>query len=255
MEAQNENPFAVVTGASTGIGLELARQFAMNGFDLIIASDSEAIFEAQDELLEYGTNVECLETNLATYNGVELLAKAIRNFGRPLDAIAINAGVSVGGPFHETNLRNEINLINLNVISAVHLTKCILQDMYDNGHGKILFTSSINATMPAPDEAVYAGSKAFISSFAEAIRNEAREHGVSVTMLQPEAIEEGSEEKFEHDPADVARQAFEALMAGQESVFSASLKAKLQGWAMKFLPEGAKATLHRKISELGSAKH
>ena len=132
MGAQHQNPFAVVTGASDGIGFELARQFAINGHDLIIASNSETIFEVQDELLEYGTNVECLKINLATYHGVELLAQAIRNFGRSIDALAINAGAGAEGAFHQTNLRQEINLINLNVISALHLTKRILPEMYAN---------------------------------------------------------------------------------------------------------------------------
>lgn len=268
MDMENERPFAVVTGASTGIGFELAKQFVLHGYDLIIASGSEAIFEAQDDLLQYGTNVECIEVNLATYSGVELLYKAIKNFGKPLDAIAINAGIGVGGPFNETELRNEINLINLNVISAVHLTKCILQDMYDQGYGKILYTSSITATMPAPFESVYGGSKAFISSFAEAIRVEARDHGVSVTVLMPgptdtnffhraglDNTQVGPEGKLENDPADVARQGFEALMAGKESVYAASLMTKIQGWAYKLLPDQAKAALHKRMSEPGSANH
>lgn len=255
-------PFAVITGASTGIGFELAKQFAQNGFDLLIASDSEAILEAQDSLEEFGTDIECMEVNLATYMGVELLTKAVRSYKRPVDALVINAGVGVGGEFVTTKLREEINLINLNVISAVHLTKNLLKDMYEEGKGRILFTSSVAATMPAPFEAVYGASKAFINSFADGIRNEAKDHGISVTILMPGPTNTnffhrahldntyvGEEGKFDNDPADVAKQGYEALMSGTDRVFAASLKTKIQGWASRVLPERLKANFHRKMSE------
>ena len=255
-------PFAVVTGASTGIGYELAKQFAQNGFDLLLASDSEAILEVQDTLEEFGTDIECMEVNLATHNGVELLTKAIRSYDRPVDVLAINPGVGVGGEFVTTKLREEINLINLNIISAVHLTKNMLKDMYENGQGKILFTSSVTTAMPAPCEAVYGASKAFLNSFADAIRNEAKDHGVTVTILMPEPTNTnffhranrdhssvGSEGKLETDPVDIARQGFEAVMAGADRVFAASLKTKLQGWATRILPERIKANFHRKMPE------
>lgn len=264
MEETSEQmrPFAVITGASTGIGFELARQFAQNGFDLLIASNSEAILDAQDELEVFGTDVECIEVNLATYKGVEILTETVKSYRRPVDVLVINAGVGIGGDFLDTNLREEINLINLNVISAVHLTKNLLGDMYDNGSGKILYTSSISSVMPSPFEAVYGASKAFISAFAESIRNEAKDHGVTVTILMPgptntnffhrahmDNTQVGSEGKFENDPVDVARQGYEAVMSGAESVFAASLVTKIQGWASKVLPERFKASYHRKMSE------
>lgn len=247
-------PFAVITGASTGIGLELAHQFAQNGFDILIASASEEILEAQDELEAYGTDVECIEVDLATYNGVELLTKAIKSYNRPVDALAINAGVGVGGDFTETSLKEEISMINLNAISAVHLTKNLLPDMYENRSGRIMYTSSIASVMPSPFEAVYAATKAFITSFAEGIRNEAKDHGVTVTILMPGAnnTKVGSEGKYDNEPSEVARQGFEAMMNGEERVFAASFKMKIQGWASKVLPEKFKASYHRKLSEPGS---
>lgn len=262
-ESQEETrPFAVITGASTGIGFELAKQFAENGFDLLIASNSEAILEAQDDLEVYGTDVECIEVNLGTYRGVQILTETIRGYNRPVDVLCINAGVGVGGDFMETSLREEINLINLNVISAVHLTKNILADMYEQGFGKILYTSSISSVMPSPFEAVYGSSKAFLSAFAESIRNEAKDRGVSVTIMMPgptntnffhrahmDNTSVGQDGKYENDPAEVARQGFEAVMNGAESVFAASLKTKIQGWASKVLPERFKASYHRKMSE------
>jgi short-subunit dehydrogenase len=263
-----QKPLSVVTGASMGIGFELAHQFASNGFDLIICSESENILLAQKKLQATGAQVNCVQADLASFTGVEDLAEAIRQDGRPLEALAINAGVGVGGDFTETELREEINLINLNIVSAVHLTKCVLKDMYQRGKGRILFTSSIASVMPAPFEAVYGASKAFLTSFAEAIRNEASDHGVSVTILMPsptntnffdraklDDTQAGSEEKYENDPRDVAKQGFDALMAGEEKVVAASLKTKLQGWASKVLPESTKANFHRKLSEPGSAKH
>lgn len=262
-----ETSFAVVTGASSGIGFELAKQFGENGYELLICSGSDKIFEAQKELEELGYRVEAVKANLASYNGVENLFKQIQSYDKPVDAIAINAGVGVGGEFVETNLREEINLINLNVVSAVHLTKRILPEMKLHHSGKILFTSSIASQMPSPFEAVYGASKAFLTSFAESIRNEAKDYGVTVTLLMPGATntnffhrahmddtKAGAEMKYENEPSEVARQGFEALMAGKESVFSESLLTKIQGRALKFLPEKFKASFHRKWSEPHSAE-
>src|SRR5689334_12282837 len=173
-------PLALVTGASSGIGYELARQFAINGFDLVINSDGERLAGAQRFLEESGTKVESVRADLATYEGVENLYRAVQSVGRPLDAAVINAGVGVGGDFLRTDLEDELNLIRLNVVSPVHLSKRILKDMLQAGRGRILFTSSIAGTMPAPFEAVYGASKAFLTSFAQAIRSELQ--GTPVTI-------------------------------------------------------------------------
>ncbi len=268
MENTWERPLVVVTGASSGIGYELAKQFAVNGFDLIIAAQSDSILEAQEALSEFEVNVYSVQANLASGKGVEKLIKRIQKLGRPVEAIAVNAGVGVGGPFLETDLKEEINMINLNVISSVHLLKRVLGFMVERGQGRVLITSSIAAVMPAPFEAVYGATKAFLLSFAEAIRNEVRDSGITVTTLMPGATNTnffhragmddtrvGSKTKFENDPVDVAREGFEALMAGREKVVSASVMTKLQGWASKILPESTKAQFHRKLSEPGSAQH
>lgn len=267
MEASTfERPFAIITGASTGIGLELAKRFAENGYDLLICSQSDEIENAQEELMSYGVNVDYVQVNLATFKGVEELFAKVDELGRDLDSLVINAGVGIGGDFTETNLNEEIALINLNNISAVHLTKRLLPKMYEQGFGKILFTASISSIMPSPFEAVYGASKAFTYSFAESIRNEAKDHGVSVTILMPgptntnffhrahmDDTKAGAKDKFTNDPAEVARQGFEALMAGKEKVVSESIVTKLQGWASQILPERIKAEFHRKMSEPGSA--
>ena len=260
----SQHPFAVVTGASSGIGFELARQFAEHGYDLLVVAESEGINPAADSLRSMGAQVEAVQADLATYDGVEQLAARIARGGRPVDAIAINAGVGVGGPFLETDLEAERNLIALNVTSVVHLAKRVLPDMVARDEGRVLFTASIAAEMPGPFEAVYAASKAFVLSFAEAIRNELKDTNLTITALQPGA----TETNFFHragmddtkvgqgrksDPATVAREGFEALMKGKDHVVAAMAKEKLQVAVGQVIPETVKAEQHRKLSEPGSA--
>lgn len=260
-----ESSFAVITGASSGIGLELAKQFGSHGFELLIASGTDEIFEAQRILEDMGIEVEAIKVNLATYAGVETLYARMQSYGKKINAIAVNAGVGVGGDFLETDLREEINMINLNVISSIHLLKKVLPDMKLRGEGKILVTSSISSQMPSPFEAVYGATKAFLTSFTESLRNELKDTGVTFTILMPGATntnffhragmddtKAGAEMKYSNDPAEVARQGFEGLMSGKERLFSESLLTKIQGYALRILPEKAKAQFHRKWSEPGS---
>jgi short-subunit dehydrogenase len=265
MDNSGARPLAVVTGASSGIGYELARQFAQNGFDLLITAEDTRIEEAARDLESLGAHVESVQSNLATYEGVEALYEHIKAAGRPVDAIAINAGVGVGGDFTEqTDLKDELNLINLNVTSTVHLAKRVLPDMRERGKGRVLFTSSIAAQTPAPFEAVYAASKAFVYNFAESVRNELKDTGVTVTALLPGPTETnffhragmddtkvGASKKA--DPADVAREGFEALMEGEYQVVAGMFKTKAQSVFAEITPETVKAEVHRSMSEPGSA--
>lgn len=205
-----------------------------------------------------------MQVDLSTPQGVETLYQKIQATGRPVDAIAINAGMGLGGDFAEqTDLQDEIKLINLNVVSTVHLAKLVVKDMVARGSGRILFTSSIAVRLPGAFQAVYNGSKAFVQSFAEAIRNELKDTGVSVTALQPGP----TDTNFFHragmddtnvgagpkdDPAQVAKQGFEALMAGKDHVVGGSLGTKLQAAVSSVLPETAKAEQHRGRAEPGS---
>ncbi|MBW4619462.1 MAG: SDR family NAD(P)-dependent oxidoreductase [Cyanosarcina radialis HA8281-LM2] len=264
MNSSSSRPLAVVTGASSGIGYELAKQFAQNGFDLVVTATGSDIDSKAQAFTELGAQVETVQTDLATYDGVETLYRQIHFTGRPIEAIAINAGVGVGGKFTETDLKEELNLIDLNVKSSVHLAKRAVKDMVDRGNGKILFTSSIAALMPGPFEAVYAASKAFILSFAEALRNELKDTGVTVTALMPgptdtnffhradmDDTKAGAGQK--DDPAEVAKQGFEALMAGKDKIIAGSLKTKIQGNVSKVLPDTVNAEQHRQLTEPGSA--
>jgi short-subunit dehydrogenase len=263
MKPENTRKLAVVTGASSGIGFELARVFAQNGFDLLVNSGSEKIESAAHNFESLGAQVTAVEADLSTYEGVEKLWQAIQDTGRPLDAIAINAGIGVGGDFaRETNLDEELKMIQLNVTSVVHLTKRVLKQMVSRNQGRILVTSSIAAEMPAPLEAVYGATKAFELSFVNALRNELKDTEVTVTALQPgptntnffhraglDNTEVGSKGKETNQPEEVARQGFEAMMSGKDQVYASSLKTKLQGEVAKFAPESLKAEQHRKQAE------
>jgi uncharacterized protein len=261
---QSASAFAVVTGASSGIGLELAKQFARNGFDLMIVAEDEGIFDAASEIESLGARVEPVQIDLAEEGGVDELYERITAYGSPVDAIAINAGVGVGGPFLENDIEDEINIIDLNVISTVRLSKHVLRDMAARNEGRVLYTSSIAADAPGPYEAIYAASKAFVQSFAEAVRNELKDTGVTITSLQPgptdtrfferagmEDTKVGAGKK--DDPAEVAKEGFEALMDGKDHVVAGSMKNKVQSTMSKVVPETAGAEMHAKQAEPGSA--
>jgi len=259
-------PLAVVTGASSGIGRQLAEQFAQHGFDLVVAAEDQDILQAAKELEAQGAQVTPVQTDLSEYAGVERLVGELRSVGRPVEAVAINAGVGVGGDFaRQTDLQDELRLIALNVISSVHLAKRVLPDMVARRSGKLLFTSSIAATAPGPWEATYAASKAFLYSFSEAIRHELRDSGVTVTALLPgptdteffdrAGMQDTKVAQMEKsDPADVAREGFEALMAGKDHVVAGSLRDKVQAKAGKPMSETVKAKMHGSMSEPGSGE-
>jgi uncharacterized protein len=264
MTSSSTKQFAVVTGASSGIGYELARQFAQNGFDLLITADGDGIHEAARELQSLGTDVQAVQVDLAAHDGVHQLQSAIQSTGRPVDAIAINAGVGVSGRFVETDLAAEMNMVRLNVLSSLRLAKYIVKDMVARGSGRILFTSSIAATMPTPYETVYGATKAFVRSLSEGLREELKDTGVTVTALMPGATETnffhragaddtklGASEK--DDAAEVAKEGFEALMAGKDHVIAGALKNKLQAAAGQVLPDPLVAKAHASQSAPGSA--
>jgi uncharacterized protein len=260
------NEFAVVTGASSGIGFELARQFAQHGYDLLVAAEDDAIQQTAADLRRDGQNqVTAVQADLATYEGVEKLYAAILESGRDVDALALNAGRGIGGAFvDDTDLADELNVIAVNVTSTVHLAKRVIPDMVRRGSGRVLFTSSIASTMPGTYQAVYNASKSFVQSFAEALRAELNDSQVSITALMPGPTDTNFFHRAEmddtrvgagtkDDPAQVAKQGFEALMKDKEKVVAGSAKTKAQGAMSKVLPDRAKAEMHRKMAEPGSA--
>jgi uncharacterized protein len=260
----SSKPFAVVTGASTGIGLELAKQFADHGFDLLVTAN-ETLTDAVSSARALGADVQSVRVDLATGDGVEELASAIAETGRSVDALCLNAGVGESGPFLRTKLEDDLRLISLNIVSAVHLAKRVLPGMVERGQGRILVTSSIASIAPAPNQALYGGSKSFLQSFAEALRQELKDTGVTVTSLMPGPTDTNffSRAALEHtalgsmkkdDATTVARQGFEALMGGKQKVIAGSVLTKVQGEVAKAVPDSVKAAMQGFLSAPGTAK-
>ena len=251
--------FAVVTGASSGIGFSLAKELASRGYDLLICSEGERLDPAEQELRGMGVQVKAVHANLATREGVDELWRAVDGCSRPLDIACINAGVGVGGHFWETDLDDELNMVELNCVCLVHLAKRVVKHMMGHGKGRILITSSIAGEMVAPREAVYAATKAFGLSFAHSLRYELKETGITVTALQPgptdtdffhragmDNTEVGTKGKHQSQPQDVAKDGIDALLSGEDHVYSHSMTTKLEGMTANFVPGEVKGAMHEK---------
>jgi short-subunit dehydrogenase len=258
MSTQATKPLAVVTGASSGIGLELAKQFAANGFDLVVAAEDAELTTAALGIAASGAEVVPVQVDLATPDGVEELAARVQQTGRPVQALALNAGIGDGGDFvRELDLDKELRLVDLNVRSTVHLSKLLLPEMVQRKQGRVLFTSSVASTMPGANQAAYNASKSFVQSFAEAIREELKDTGVTVTSLMPgptdtEFFERADLEEApmsdKRDSAEqVAKQGFEAMMAGKEKVVGGNLLNKVQAKTAALIPDAVKAKVHGKL--------
>jgi short-subunit dehydrogenase len=227
-------PLAVVTGGSSGIGFELARQFAEHDHDVVIcAEDGAKLAEAAQALNGLGTgagsDVMPVAADLTEALGVQSLYDALRSLDRPVDVLCANAGAGVWGEFVRNDLADELTIIQLNVTSQVSLIKLLAKDMVERGQGHILLTASAPGSPPGPRMAVYAGTEAFLNAFGHALRTELHEHGVGVTVLAPGPTETGffaraGMETGEiarsqlADPAAVARKAFHALLQDRAHV-------------------------------------
>jgi short-subunit dehydrogenase len=257
----NDGKFAVVTGASTGIGLELARCCAEDGFNLLIAADEPEIESAAAELRQSGVEVETVQADLATIEGVDKLYDAIK--GRPVDALFANAGHGLGGAFLDQDWDEARHVLDTNVTGTIYLTYKVGNEMRSRGTGMILFTGSIAGFTPGSFNAVYNATKSFIDSFSFALRNELQDSGVTVTCLMPGATETEFFERAnlldtkvgqskKDDPADVAKVGYEAMMKGEGDVVS-GWKNKIMSAAALVTPSDILAEQHRKQAEPGSA--
>jgi short-subunit dehydrogenase len=256
-------PLAAVTGASSGIGLHLALALARRGYDLVIAAEDAELENAAAQVRHEGGQVRAVRVDLRDAKGVDQFHAAIAEDGRALEVMALNAGVGKGGPFVETDLADEQSIIDLNVTSTVRLAKQVLRDMVANDSGRVLFTSSIASEMPGSFQAVYNASKSFVQSLAEALQNELKDSSVTITSLMPGPTETeffdragmldtkiGQDNK--DDPATVAEQGVEALLAGKPRVTGGGLKTRVQDMASKVMPDRIKAAMHRSMAEPGS---
>lgn len=254
-------PLALVTGASSGIGLELAKLFAQHGYDLVVAADdADGLNAAKATLLAAGAErVEAVVGDLAERDANDDLYQRATEVG-PIDVLVANAGHGAWGLFAtESDLDQEMNLIGVNVMSVVHLTKHVVGEMVARGKGRILFTGSIAGTGPGPYQAVYHASKAFVNSFGEALRNELKGTGVTLTVLMPGATDTdfferaGMEEAKvaqgkKADPADVAKAGFDALMADDDHVVPGAMN-KVMASVSELVPDALAARLNRSQNE------
>ena len=260
--ATDTRPLAIVTGASAGIGYELAKECARNGFDLLVAADQPKIHEAAQEFRTLGAQVEAVEADLATLEGVDKLYAAAN--GRSVDALLANAGHGLGHGFLDQDFRDVRHVIDTNVTGTVYLIQKVGRDMRARGEGRILITGSIAGFTPGTYQAVYNATKAFIDSFSFALRHEVKDQGITVTCLMPGATETEFFERADmmdtkvgqgkkDDPADVAKTGFEAMMRGDGDVVSGWMN-KLQTAIASVTPAGILAEQHRKKAQPGSGQ-
>jgi short-subunit dehydrogenase len=254
---------ALITGASSGIGREIARLAAAEGYDLIVAAD-EPLVDAAAGLRSEGIDIHAVEADLATPVGVEKLLAAAS--GRQIDVLVANAGHGLGHGFLDQDVAEWRHVIDTNITGTLLLLQPVLKQMVARGEGMVLITGSIAGHLAGSFQAVYNGTKAFVDSFAAAIGNELKDSGVSITCLKPGATETnffaragmldtkvGQAKK--DDPADVAVTGWEAMKNGEHSVVH-GLKNKAQVLASGILSEATTAEMHRKQAEPGSGgKH
>jgi len=257
-------PLAVVTGASSGIGLELARLCARNGFDLAIAADMPEIQQAARQLQDLGASVDQVQVDLATRPGVDRLLEIIG--GRPVQALLANAGHGLGGAFLDQDFDAVRHVVDTNVTGTLYLIQQIGRDMRARRSGRILITGSIAGFMPGSYQAVYNGTKAFVDNFAFALRHELKDTGVTVTCLMPGATETdffaradmldtkvGSPSSKKDDPADVAKAGFDAMMRGEGDVVSGWMN-KLRSAIANVTPAGILAAQHEGMAKPGTGR-
>ncbi|HEV7613653.1 MAG TPA: SDR family NAD(P)-dependent oxidoreductase [Steroidobacteraceae bacterium] len=255
---------AVVTGASTGIGLELARLCAQEQWDLVIAADEPRIHDAARELSGLGVQCTPVQTDLSTRDGVDQLIAAIDKGGRPVHALLANAGRGLGRAFLDQDIDQALKVAHTNIDGTIYLVHNVGKEMRDRRQGRILITGSIAGLMPGAFQAVYNGSKAFLDSFSVALNNELKDSGITVTCLMPGATETdfferadlmdtkvGTDEKA--NAADVARTGFDAMMKGELKVV-AGFGNKLRAAVSHIAPDSALAQMHRGMAEPGTAK-
>ena len=250
---------AIVTGASSGIGLEIAKLAAQDGYDLIVAADTPFV-EAGPALKDFGVDVQEIEADLATQQGLDQLLGAVG--GREVDVLVANAGHGLGHGFLDQSPSEWQHIINTNITGTLLLIQPIVKRMVERGQGRVLITGSIAGHMAGTFQAVYNGSKAFIDSFSAALNEEIKDSGVTVTCLKPGATETEFFHRAEmedtkvgqakkDDPAEVAKAGWDAMNSGEASVIY-GLKNKMQVAGAAMMTDATTAKMHRAQAEPGS---
>jgi len=259
--------YAIVTGASTGIGFELATLAAKDGYDVIVVADEPLIDAAAADFQQFGTQVTSVEADLSTLEGVDKLLAAAN--GRPIDVLCANAGRGLGHGFLDQRVEDWRRVIDTNITGTAYLLQKVLTEMTRRNAGKVLVTGSIAGYMPGSFQAVYNSTKSFVDYFTDALRDELKEFdGVTITTLKPGPVDTeffargdmldtkvgDPESDSRRDPALVAKDGWDAMNRGDESIFS-GLSTKVQGMLANVLPARLLAAMHRNMAEPGSASN
>lgn len=260
--ATQSRGLAVVTGASSGIGLSLAHCCAEHGYSLVVAADEPEIQDVANELRRRGTTAEAVQADLATLQGVDRLLDLVR--GRPIDALLANAGRGLGRAFLDQDFADVRRVIDTNVTGTLYLIQKVGREMRSRGQGRILITGSIAGFMPGTYQAVYNGTKALLDSFSYALRAELNDTGVTVSCLMPGATETEFFERADmldtkvgtqpkQDPDEVAKAGFEAMLRGEAEVIT-GWQNKLRAAISNVTPATVLAEQHRAMAAPGTAK-
>lgn len=255
---------AVITGASSGIGYELATLAARHRFDLVLAADEPAVHESAETFRKRGVHVTAVEVDLGTREGVADLHDAVQATGRPVDALFANAGITLGHAFLDQRFEDARRVVDINVIGTLDIVHRIGRAMRERGEGRILITGSIAGQTPGPFMALYNGSKALLNSFAAALREELAGSGVSVTCLQPGATrtpifaKAGMSDTLiaklpMSDPKDVVQDGFDALMRG-DAIIVSGMANKVLAAGSNITPSSILAKVHRQLTKPGSGE-
>jgi short-subunit dehydrogenase len=256
------HPTALVTGGSGGIGLELAKVLARNDFDLVLVARNRDTLEAAAGQLEgkFDVKAHVFAADLTRTEAPEAIFDFLQNENIPIEVLVNNAGFGVGGEFADTKLQRELEMIQVNIAALTHLTKLFLPPMIKRGSGRILNVASTAAFQPGPLMAVYYATKAYVLSFSEALAEELRNSGVTVTALCPgpthtgfaDAAEMGDSRLFNTfgiaDADDVAQYGFDAMMHGKRLAIP-GVKNKVLAQANRIAPRALTAKIARILQE------
>jgi len=259
---ENNQKYALITGATSGIGLELARLFAKDQFNLIIvARNQQGLDQTAQELSETGVDVIPIACDLSKMDEVESLCTDIEQRGLPVHVLVNDAGQGLYGLFKDTELARELDIVHLNICATIILTKHFVKKMVERNEGRILNLASIASRTPGPWQSVYHGTKAFVLSFSEAIREELKDYNITVTALLPGPTDTDFFNKAEmqdskivqdksslSDPARVAKDGYEALMTGDDHVVS-GFKNKMMMLMTSITPESTIAGMMAGMQE------